>query len=89
MSRISIFLSFVVLAGYAMSAGTLVTVTAPQIPAPRLTFGQSIALSDLDGDNALDQATLGVIGFSKSIRVSLSSTRASSLLQFTTSSYNH
>src|SRR5580704_6413627 len=76
--------------GYAMPVGASSTPKPHHLlSGPRLAFGQSVALSDLDGDSVIDQATLGAVGFSKSIRVSLSTTKKASVLQFTTSSYNH
>jgi hypothetical protein len=46
----------------------------------RVRFGQSVALSDLDGDNRVDKATLGATGFSKSIRLDFGTQKRSVLL---------
>jgi hypothetical protein len=85
---VSLLLSAVL--GYAMPAwGRSAARPGLLVYGPRLAFGQSVALTDFDGDSVIDQATLGSVGFSKSIRVSLSTTKKASVLQFTTSSYNH
>jgi len=76
--------------GYSMSVDGQTAVRQPD-PNFRawLTFGQSVALTDFDGDSIIDQATLGGVGFSKSISVSLSTSKKQSVLRFTTASYNH
>jgi len=90
LSKSGVLLFLAAIVGYAMCSGAASPAAKPLLTvSPRLMFGQSIAFSDLDGDDAVDQATLGAVGFSKSIRVSLSSTRKPSLLQFTTSTYGH
>ena len=90
LSKCGVLVLLAAVLGYAMCSGVASPAAGPLLTvSPRVTFGQSIAISDLDGDDAVDQATLGAVGFRKSIRISLSSTPKPSLLQFTTSSYGH
>jgi hypothetical protein len=56
---------------------------------PRLGFGESLALSDFDGDNLADRARLGGEGARKSIEIYLSRTGKLSVLQFETLSAAH
>jgi hypothetical protein len=50
----------------------------------RLRFGQSLALSDFDGDNVVDRARLSGAGLLKSIEIYLSHTNKLSFIQFNT-----
>jgi hypothetical protein len=86
LSKCWVLLVLAAVVGYATSVGGHTAAQPAIIPGPRLAFGQSVAFTDLDGDSVVDQATLRAVGFSKSIRVSLSTTRNSSVLLFTTSS---
>jgi hypothetical protein len=60
-----------------------------QPPTQRLPLGQSLALSDFDGDNLTDRASLGGAGLKKRIEIYLSSTGKISVLQFDTQSTEH
>lgn len=52
--------------------------------ATSLTFGQSVALADFDGDDRIDLATLGGTGRTKNIEIRLSQTKAPTFLHFDT-----
>ncbi|HKV39869.1 MAG TPA: hypothetical protein VJX67_11705 [Blastocatellia bacterium] len=54
-----------------------------------LPYDQSLALSDLDGDNQIDQAVLGSSGVWKSIQIHSSRTGKVSVLRFNTISSAH
>lgn len=49
-----------------------------------LPFGQSIALADFDGDDRIDEATLGGTGRNKNIEIRLSYAKAPTFLHFDT-----
>ena len=68
----------------------------PALPGPQsreapasstcLTFGQSQAFADFDGDHRLDLATLTWVGRNKSLEIFLSRTNAGTLVHFSTQS---
>jgi hypothetical protein len=49
-----------------------------------LSFGQSVALADFDGDDRIDEATLGGTGRNKNIEIRLSYAKAPTFLHFDT-----
>jgi hypothetical protein len=87
-SKLGALLLMLTIGAYCLSSAA----DRSALPAPYdsgLCFGQSLALTDLDGDHIVDQAILAVAGFSKSIHLSFSSSKKPSVLRFDTSSYSH
>jgi hypothetical protein len=87
-SKLSVLLLILTIVTYCQSpAADRRAFAAP--PGPGLSFGQSLALTDFDGDHIIDRAILAVVGFSKSIHLSFSSNKEPSVLRFDTSSSSH
>ena len=88
-STVRFVLVFLFLASYGARTVDYGPSVPPPTASPGIYFGESLALSDFDGDNLIDRARLGGEGARKSIEIYLSRTGKLSVLQFETASPGH